>query len=121
MMYQNRPGAGNGLVSLVGVAVDDAERVFAQIDAVFSDAATCRIGWMPIDGLYFFDVLPEEIRVAIGERDKMRLALVTDRRITANDLHELALRVPAPRGFAWFVVDWGDFITTGLHTLDGAS
>ena len=106
------------MACLEGVANKEAEHVVSLIEAGMSDATMTRVGWMPIDGLYFFDVLPGgEVKMAVGERDVMRKALISDRRITAGDTHDMRLQSSAPRGLGWVVIDWGEYVTTAMFPL----
>lgn len=102
---------------LEGVEDKHAEQALSMIEAGMSDAMMVRIGSMPIDGVYFFDVLPDGVKMFIGERDTMRRAFVKDSRITAGDTHDLCLRSEAPRGFGWVVIDWGEYVTTAIFPL----
>jgi hypothetical protein len=102
---------------VVTPSYETMSRVLDQVRVALSDELRERIGGLGEDPLLVFEVLDDEqTRICIGERPRMLQALLRDRII--DQTAAFFLEHAAPRGFVWLVIDWGDEVTTLLHSAD---
>ncbi len=98
------------------IAPELLSRVLDQLSAALSSAVQQRVGGMGADPLVVLEVRGDETTFYAGDRTKMLATLVKTGVVVPGAMH--FLKRCAPAGFVWVVVDWGDEVSTLLHTLD---
>jgi hypothetical protein len=95
------------------ISHDRLSRVLDEVGVALRGGVT-----LPDDGLLLIRVRDDGSKVTVGRRSAVRAQLVYDKTIDARSASFLTN--VAPRGYAWAVIDWGDEVSTLLHSVETA-
>jgi hypothetical protein len=106
-----------GTLSLPETSADRIQEVIDAIEVAVSDHYTDLTGGAAPDEIFIFELLPDQIKIFGGNREKMRLALLKERWIEEKSFENGMLCVPAMTGHIWLVISWGSRWTDPTTTV----